>query len=190
MSRPEGQAADRRDDLTVRPDALTDRRDDPAVRPDDPAGAGPAQPVDLTKPQPTDPTEPQPATLTAEEREAQRLHRANRATRGGLAALLCLEAFWVLLVPRGIANTPEGVSTTKTLLLVGLAVVLVGCAISLTRPWGIAFGSILQVVLAGTILLVPALAVVVVLFVLLWLYLLRTRRIWLGTPRGWRMLIT
>lgn len=161
MSRPEGQAAGRHDE---------------------PAEAGSSQPVDLTK--------PQPATLSPEEREAQRLQRANRATRGGLAALLCLEAFWVLLVPRGIANTPEGVSTTKTLLLVGLAAVLVGCALSLTRPWGIAFGSVLQVVLAATILLVPALAVVVVIFLLLWLYLLRTRRIWLGTPRGWRMLVT
>ncbi len=184
MSRPEGQAAGRHDDPPARhDDPAADRHDDPAAgRRDDPDEAGSSQPVDLTK--------PQPATLSPEEREAQRLQRANRATRGGLAALLCLEAFWVLLVPRGIANTPEGVSTTKTLLLVGLAAVLVGCALSLTRPWGIAFGSVLQVVLAATILLVPALAVVVVIFLLLWLYLLRTRRIWLGTPRGWRMLIT
>ncbi|MEO7259664.1 MAG: DUF4233 domain-containing protein, partial [Jatrophihabitantaceae bacterium] len=131
-----------------------------------------------------------PAELAADEREAQRLHRANRATRGGLAALLCLEAFVVLLVPRGIAQTEEGVSTTKTLLLVGLAVVLVGCGFVLSRPWGIALGSVLQLALAATILLIPALAVVVVIFLLLWLYLLRTRQIWLGTRRGWRMLVS
>jgi hypothetical protein len=191
MSRPEGQAAD--------------RPGDPAQAGSTQAGSaqvGSAQPVKLTKAQPStltteagsaeppELTKVQPPTLTTEEREAQRLRKADRATRGGLAALLCLEAFWVLLVPRGIAHTPEGVSTTKTLLLVGLAVVLVGCAFSLTRPWGIAFGSVLQLVLAATIMLVPALAVVVAIFLLLWLYLLRTRRIWLGTPRGWRMLIT
>lgn len=145
-----------------------------AGRQEDPLGAGSGEAVDVA----------------AEQHEAQRLHKANRATRGGLAALLCLEAFVVLLVPRGIAQTPEGVSTTKTLLLIGLAVVLVGCAFLLARPWGIALGSVLQLVLASTILLIPALAVVVVIFLLLWLYLLRTRGIWLGTPRGWRMLVS
>ncbi|MEO7263146.1 MAG: hypothetical protein ABI047_18125, partial [Jatrophihabitantaceae bacterium] len=79
MSRPEGQAADRQDGpVDV-----------------DPVEAGPVEggPVEAGS--------PQPAELAADEREAQRLHRANRATRGGLAALLCLEAFVVLLVPRG-----------------------------------------------------------------------------------------
>lgn len=150
-----------------------------ADRPDSPSGTGPLRPA-------ADPHE----GLSAEEREAQRLQRADRATRGGLAALLCLEAFVVLLVPRGIAQTEEGVSTTKTLLLVGLAVVLVGCAFLLGRRWGIALGSVLQLALAATIVLIPALAVVVVIFLLLWLYLLRTRMTWLGTRRGWRMLIS
>ena len=128
--------------------------------------------------------------LSADEREAQRLQWANRATRGGLATLLCLEAFVVLLVPRGIAQTEEGISTTKTVLLVGLAVVLVGCACLLGRRWGIALGSALQLGLLATIVLIPAVAVVVVMFLLLWLYLLRTRRVWLGTRRGWRMLVS
>jgi uncharacterized protein DUF4233 len=125
----------------------------------------------------------------AADREARR-ERANRATRGGLAALLCLEAFVVLLVPRAIAQTSQGVSVTKTLLLVALAVVLVGCGFLLRRPWGIGLGSVLQLVLAATVVLIPALAVVVVIFLLLWLYLLRTRRQLVGTPAGWRMLIS
>ena len=174
-----------------------------AERPEGPDGARPPQPAadereglsttggeELSTAGREGPSTAEREELYADEHEAQRLQRANRATRGGLAALLCLEAFVVLLVPRGIAQTEEGVSTTKTLLLVGLAVVLVGSAFLLGRRWGIALGSFLQLALAATILLIPAVAVVVVMFVLLWLYLLRTRHTWLGTPRGWRMLVT
>lgn len=119
-----------------------------------------------------------------------RRQRADRATRGGLAALLCLEAFVVLLVPRAIAQTSQGVSLTKTLLLVALAVLLVGCGFVLRRPWGIGLGSVLQLVLAATVLLIPVLAVVLVIFLLLWFYLLRTRQQLVGTPAGWRMLVS
>jgi hypothetical protein len=34
------------------------------------------------------------------------------------------------------------------------------------------------------------LAVVVVIFLLLWLYVLRTRQQLVGTPSGWRMLVS
>jgi Protein of unknown function (DUF4233) len=147
----------------------------------EPAGSRqPVQPVEAG----SEPVEP-----SAEESEARR-QRANRATRGVLAGLLCLEAFVVLLVPRAIAQTSAGVSMTKTLLLVGLAVVLVGCGFVLRRPWGIGLGSGLQLVLAATIVLIPVLAVVVVIFLLLWLYVLRTRQQLVGTPSGWRMLIS
>ena len=179
------------------------RPDGPAGRPDSPANAGLPQPgageheALSTGEREALSTGEREALSTGERearyadgREAQRLQRADRATRGALAAVLCLEAFVVLLVPRGIAQTEEGLSTTKTLLLVGLAVVLVGCAFLLVRRWGVALGSVLQLALAATIVLLPALAVVVVMFVLLWLYLLRTRRTWLGTRRGWRMLVS
>jgi hypothetical protein len=121
---------------------------------------------------------------------ADRRRRADRATRGALAALLCLEAFVVLLVPRAIAQTSQGISVTKTVLLVALAVVLVGCGFVLRRPWGIGLGSVLQLVLAATVVLIPVLAVVVVFFLLIWLYVLRTRQQVVGTPPGWRMLIS
>lgn len=121
---------------------------------------------------------------------AGRRRKADRALRGGLAALLCLEAFVVLLVPRAIAQTSQGLSVTKVLLLVALAVLLVACGFLLRRPWGIGLGSALQLAVAATVVLIPALAVVVVIFVLLWLYLLRTRQQLVGTPSGWRMLIS
>jgi hypothetical protein len=119
-----------------------------------------------------------------------RRQRADRATRGALAALLCLEAFVILLVPRAIAQTSQGISLTKTLLLVALAIVLVGCGFVLRRPWGIGLGSVLQLVLAATVVLIPVLAVVLVIFLLLWLYVLRTRQQLVRTPSGWRMLVS
>jgi hypothetical protein len=137
-------------------------------------------------------TEPEPSVqpeLTADEQEARR-NKANRATRGGLAGILCLEAFVVLLVPRAIAQTSEGLDGSKTGLLVALAVVLVAVGFLLRRPWGIAVGSALQVVLAATVVLVPAMIIVVVFFVAIWVYLLRTRHQLVGTPAGWRMLIS
>jgi hypothetical protein len=137
-------------------------------------------------------TEPEPSVqpeLTADEQEARR-NKANRATRGGLAGILCLEAFVVLLVPRAIAQTSEGLDGSKTGLLVALAVVLVAVGFSLRRPWGIAVGSALQVVLAATVVLVSAMIIVVVFFVAIWVYLLRTRHQLVGTPAGWRMLIS
>jgi hypothetical protein len=131
-------------------------------------------------------TEPGPATRP----DTERIRRADRATRGGLAGLLCLEAFVVLLVPRAIAQTSSGLSGTKTGLLLGLAVLLVAGAFLLRRPWGIGAGSVLQLPVLGTVLLIPAIAIVVVFFLLLWWYLLRTRHQLLGTPAGWRMLVS
>jgi len=71
-----------------------------------------------------------------------------------------------------------------------LAVVLVATGFLLKRPWGIAVGSILQAVLGVTVVWVPSLIIVVVFFAAIWLYLLRTRHQLVGTPSGWRMLIS
>ncbi|HEY2042254.1 MAG TPA: DUF4233 domain-containing protein [Jatrophihabitans sp.] len=129
------------------------------------------------------------AQLSEDEREARR-NKANRATRGALAAVLCLEAFVILLVPRAIAQTSTGLSGTKTVLLILLAVVLIASGFLLRRPWGIGLASLLQLVQLATIVLVPALAVVLIIFLAVWLYILNTRRQLVGTPSGWRMLIS
>ena len=96
----------------------------------------------------------------------------------------------VLLVPRAIAQTSSGLSGTKTVLLIALAVLLVAVGFLLRRPWGIAAGSLLQLLVAATIVLIPPIAIVVVFFLLLWRYLLRTRHQLVGTPAGWRMLVS
>src|SRR3954452_23134821 len=136
-------------------------------------------------------TEPEPAPRPEDQRaDPERLRRPDRATRGAAAGLLCLEGLVVLLIPRAIAQTSTGLDATKTTLLIGLAVVLVGCGFLLRRRWGIGAGSVLQLLLLSTVALIPALAIVVVFFVLVWWYLLRTRHQLLGTPSGWRMLIS
>jgi len=136
-------------------------------------------------------TEPAEAeTEPTEEQIAERRVRVNRATRGALAAVLGLEAFAVLLVPRAIAQTPTGLGGLKTGLLIGLAAVLVGAASVQRRRWGIALGSLVQVPFVAVGVWVHAFFVVGVLFVGVWLYLLNIRHDLVGTPGGPRMLIS
>jgi hypothetical protein len=142
-------------------------------------------PVDRdTEPAPGIPPPEQP-----QDSEARRA-RADRATRGALAAILCLEAFVVLLIPRAIAQTSQGLDGVKTALLVGLGIVLVLAGAVQRRHWGIAVGSALQVAVLATSYLVPVLLIVVVCFLALWGYLLHLRHQLVGTPSGWRILIS
>ena len=122
-----------------------------------------------------------PGARSRRGRRGRGRRRANRATRGALAALLCLEAFVVLLVPRGIAQTRRGFDDQDA--AAGRAG---GGAGRLRLPAPPAVGDRLGWSAAGAgrhRRVVPALAVVVVIFLLLWLYLLRTRRIWLRHAR-------
>jgi Protein of unknown function (DUF4233) len=125
-----------------------------------------------------------------EEELAVRRAKADRATRAVLAALLCLEALVVLLVPRAIAQTSTGLDATKTIVLVGLAVVLVLTAGLLRRPWGIGLGSALQLAVLSTSVLAHALIVVGLIFIGLWWWVLTMRRDLAGTPGGLRMLVS
>jgi hypothetical protein len=127
------------------------------------------------------------AEPTAEER-AERAVRADRATRGALAAILAFEALVVLLVPRAIAYTETGLGGTRTGLLIALAVLMIGAAGTLRRPWGIGTGSALQVGFALTGIWLVAMFVIAAIFIAIWLYLLNLRHELVGTPGGLRML--
>ena len=116
--------------------------------------------------------------------------RADRATRAVLAALLCLEALVVLLVPRAIAQTATGLDATKTVVLIGLGVVLVATAGLLRRPWGIGLGSALQLAVLATSALEPVLIVIGLMFIGLWWWVLTMRRDLAGKPGGLRMLVS
>jgi hypothetical protein len=125
-----------------------------------------------------------------EPHRAERLQRTDRATRGGLAAVLGLEAVVTLLVPRALAFSAGGLGVTKTVVLVVLAVVMVAAAGLVRRPWGIGLGSALQLafLLSGIWLL--ALLVIAALFAAVWGRLLWLRHELLGTPAGWRLLVS
>jgi hypothetical protein len=125
-----------------------------------------------------------------EEELAMRRARADRATRAVLAALLCLEALVVLLVPRAIAQTATGLDATKTAVLIGLAVALVVTAGLLRRPWGIGLGSALQLAVLATSVLEHVLIVIGLMFIGLWWWVLTMRRDLAGKPGGLRMLVS
>jgi Protein of unknown function (DUF4233) len=108
--------------------------------------------------------------------------RAARALRGAAAAVLVLEGIAVLFVPRGIAQTEEGLGGVRLTLLLVLAVVLVLAGGVQRRPWGVVVGTALQVPLLLTGLLNAAMWFVGGIFVLIWLYLLQVRKELLGHP--------
>jgi len=121
--------------------------------------------------------------------DERRRHNVDRATRRVLAAVLCLEAFTVLLVPRALART-TGLGGLKTGLLLGFAALLVAAAAVQRRRWGIGVGSALHVPLLLIGVWTHAFFVVAAIFVGVWLYVLNVRHELVGTPGGVRMLIS
>lgn len=121
------------------------------------------------------------------EQYAERARRANKATRGALAGVLGLEAVVVLLIPRAIAFT-TGLGPLRTGICIGVAALLVTGAATLRRPWGIAFGSVLQVVFVATGFMIGTMFLVGALFIAIWLRLLMLRHEIVGSPGGLRML--
>jgi len=124
------------------------------------------------------------------EQVAERAARANRATRGALAGVLGLEALVTLLVPRALAFTSTGLGVTRTVLLISLAVLMIVAAGLVRRPFGIGVGSALQVLFVLTGVLLVAMFVVGVIFAAIWWRLLMLRHELVGTPGGWRLLVS
>ncbi len=120
--------------------------------------------------------------------DPERIQRANRATRGGLAAVLGLEAVVTLLVPRALAFSAGGLGVTKTLLLVSLALVMIVAAGLTRRPWGVGLGSAVQVLFLLSGVWLIAQLIIAALFAMVWGRMLWLRHQLLGTPAGWRLL--
>ncbi len=108
--------------------------------------------------------------------------RAGRALNGVAAGILVLEGIATLFVPRGIAQTGDGLTGGRLTYLLGLAVVLILASGLQRRPQGVLVGTALQVPLLLTGLLSGAMWFVAGAFVLIWLYLLQTRTELLGSP--------
>lgn len=134
--------------------------------------------------EPDDTSEP-----TAEQLEARRV-KNGKATKRALAVLLILEALLLLLVPRAIARTDTGLGVTRTVVLIGFAVVLIVAGAMLRYSWGVGLGSILQLLVLATGFWTSAMFVLGAIFIAIWLYVLNLRHEILGTPGGWRLLVS
>ena len=107
---------------------------------------------------------------------------AARALNGAAAAILVLEGIAVLFVPRGIAQTGEGLTGGRLAVLLVLALVLILAGGVQRRPRGVLIGTVLQVPLLLTGLLNGVMWFLGGVFVLIWLYLLQVRKDLLGSP--------
>jgi hypothetical protein len=110
--------------------------------------------------------------------------RAGRALGGVAAAILLLEGIAVLFVPRGIAQSGDGLTGFRLTVLLVLALLLILASGLQRRPQGLLIGTILQVPLLLTGLFGSAMWLVGGLFVLIWAYLLQVRKDLLGSAFG------
>lgn len=108
--------------------------------------------------------------------------RTVKAVRGVFAATLTLEALTVLFVPRAVAQSGSGLTTTKLVILIVLAVLLIVAAGLQRRQVGLVLGTVLQVGLIACGVMTGAMYVLGIVFTAIWLYELHIRRQLLGTP--------
>ena len=122
---------------------------------------------------PPDADDPRPGPADAEARRA----RAMRAARGALAGALMLEAIAVLFVPRAIAPLDDvGLTGGRLAVLLTLAgLLLLASGLQRSRA-GLVLGSVLQLAVIATGVLLTAMYVLGVIFAAAWLYLLKVRR--------------
>jgi Protein of unknown function (DUF4233) len=110
--------------------------------------------------------------------------RAGRALGGAAAGVLVLEGITVLFVPRGIAQSGDGLTGPRLAFLLTLAVLMILAAGVQRRPQGLVIGTVLQVPMVLTGLLSGVMWILGGGFALIWLYLLQVRKELLGSPFG------
>ena len=110
--------------------------------------------------------------------------RAGKALGGAAAAILLLEGIAVLFVPRGIAQSGDGLTGFRLTVLIVLAVLFILASGIQRKPRGLLIGTVLQVPLVLTGFFGAAMWLVGGLFALIWAYLLQVRKDLLGSPLG------
>jgi Protein of unknown function (DUF4233) len=99
-----------------------------------------------------------------------------KGVRGVFAATLVLESIVVALSLLVLSKFGDGATPLAVGVILALAVAMVVAAGVQRRPWGLRLALGLQVVMVACGLLVPALGVMGVVFVLVWVALLLLRR--------------
>jgi hypothetical protein len=116
--------------------------------------------------------------------EEARRARVERALRGTLSGALILEALMVLFVPRAIAPLDDaGLTGGRLAFLLGLSAALLVAAALQRRRIGLVLGTVLQLPVIATGVLIGVMFVLGALFAGLWVYMLYARRDLLGPAR-------
>jgi hypothetical protein len=99
-----------------------------------------------------------------------------KGVRGVFAATLVLESIVVALALLVLSKFGDGATPLGVGVILALAVAMIVASGLQRRPWGLRLALTLQVVMVACGLLVPALGVMGVVFVLVWVALLLLRR--------------
>ncbi|MFE0027665.1 DUF4233 domain-containing protein [Amycolatopsis sp. NPDC059021] len=96
--------------------------------------------------------------------------------RGVMAGSLIMEAITVALAIPVVAKLGGGVGTGTGWAVIAIAVALLLCCGVIKRPWAVPVVLVLQVVLIAMAFLLPAVAILGVIFLAFWLWVLWLRR--------------
>ncbi|MFD9964408.1 DUF4233 domain-containing protein [Amycolatopsis sp. NPDC058986] len=99
-----------------------------------------------------------------------------KSFRGVMAGSLIMEAITVALAIPVVAKLGGGVGTGTGWAVIVIAVALLLCCGVLKRPWAVPVVLVLQVVLIAMAFLLPAVAILGVIFLAFWLWVLWLRR--------------
>lgn len=99
-----------------------------------------------------------------------------KSFRGIMAGTLIMEAIVVALALPVVANFGGGVASWQGWSVIAIAVALILLCGVLRRPWAVGAVLALQVVLLAFVVVLPAVAIIGVLFLALWIWLLWLRR--------------
>ncbi|MEV7094104.1 DUF4233 domain-containing protein [Amycolatopsis sp. NPDC051045] len=114
--------------------------------------------------------------MTSPSQEAPKPKDPMKGFRGVMSGTLIMEAITVALALPVVNKLGGGISTGTGWTVIAVAVLLIATCGFVKRPWAVPLILALQVVLIALVFWLPAIAVLGVLFLAVWLWLLWLRR--------------